>query len=237
VQQQGVVLRGCAGEVPFAVLGEVLGLGVDTELVVVGHLDRVRRGSPSFDLLRADVEPRYCVRPAVTGVGRGAQVLLGHQVRVEVVVDHGGVLVRPGDPVDPEAGLARELPQGGPQPRRLHQEVYPDRRRELLVAGRGDVADGRVGDVGVDVEPGGAGRPVSRALLAVDRSPRERGSVESELRGPRHRRRQRVVAPGESSPGGLRRGVGEHRERECLCVPEGMTVIPGAGQALGRDGL
>ena len=55
---------------------------------------------------------------------------------------------------------------------------------ELLVAGGGVVADHRVGDVGVDVERRGAGRPVAGALLAADRPPRERGAAQPQLRRP-----------------------------------------------------
>src|SRR3712207_8569020 len=42
-------------------------------------------------------------------------------------------------------------------------------RSELGIAGRGDVATRGVGDVGVDVERRGAGRPVPGAFLAADR--------------------------------------------------------------------
>ena len=43
------------------------------------------------------------------------------------------------------------------------------------------------GDVGVDVECGRARGPVARALLAVDRAPREGGAAQPELLGPRTR--------------------------------------------------
>ena len=43
------------------------------------------------------------------------------------------------------------------------------------------------------------------------------------------------MAPAQRVRGGLRRRVGEHRQDEPLGVPEGVAVVAGAGQALGRD--
>ena len=98
-----------------------------------------------------------------------------------------------------------------------------------LVAGDG------VGDVGVDVERGRAGRPVAGALLAADRPPRERGACEPELVRPLAREVERRVPPAERVGGRVRSGVGEHRQDEALGVPERVAVVAGAGQALRRD--
>ena len=117
------------------------------------------------------------------GIGGGAQVLLGHQVGVDVVVGDRAVLVGAGDPVDAEPAVGVVVAQRAPQPRGLGQQLQADVAFEGLVAGGVDVADDRVGDVGVDVEGGGAGRPVAGAFLAVDGAPREGRAGEPELGG------------------------------------------------------
>ena len=43
------------------------------------------------------------------------------------------------------------------------------------------------------------------------------------------------VPPPENLTGGRRDGVGEHRQNECLGVPESVAVVSGASEALGRD--
>ena len=47
--------------------------------------------------------------------------------------------------------------------------------------------------------------------------------------------RQGAVPPAQRVRGRVRLGVGEHRQHERLGVPEGVAVVAGAGQALGRD--
>ena len=73
--------------------------------------------------------------------------------------------------------LAERAPQAGG----LDEHREADLALELLVLGGVEVVDDGGGDVGVDVEGGRAGRPVARALLAVDRPPRERRAREAEL--------------------------------------------------------
>ena len=121
---------------------------------------------------------------ALRRVRGGHQVLLGHQVGVDVVVGQRAVLVRAGDPVDVEPPLGVVVAEGAPQPRGVGQQVYPRSPGEVLVPGQVDVADHRVGDVRVDVEGGGPGGPVARALLAGDRPPREGRAFQPELGGP-----------------------------------------------------
>ena len=188
-------------------------------------------------LLGVDAES---LRRARGGVRRAsaasAQVPLGHQVGVDVVVGDGAVLVGPGHAVDAEAAVGVVVAERAPQPRRLDEQLEADLALELLVVGGGLVADDRVGDVGADVERGGAGRPVARALLAVDRPPGERRAPQPELSSARSRARSSVAWRQRSaSRGGVRRGVGEHRQDERLGVPEGVAVVAGAGQALGGD--
>jgi hypothetical protein len=87
VQQQRVALRRRGREVPLGVLGEPLRLRVHVEHVVVGDDQLLGRLLPGAHLLGGDPES------------------LGHQVGVDVVVHHRGVLVRPGHPVDPEPAV------------------------------------------------------------------------------------------------------------------------------------
>ena len=135
---------------------------------------------------------------ALDGVGRRPQVLLRHEVGVDVVVGDGAVLVGPGHAVDAEAARRR---RGGPSERHSRavstSSSRPTSRSKSLVAGGGDVADDGVGDVGVDVEGGGAGRPVAGALLAADRAPRERGALEAEHASPARGPVERGVPPAQ----------------------------------------
>ena len=168
-------------------------------------------------------------------VGGHRHVPRRHQVRVDVVVDERRVLVRPGDPVDPEPALGVVVAQRSPQPGGLDQQLDARALLELLIAGGGDVAANRVGDVGVDVERGRARRPVARALLTADRPPRERHALEPELARPGLGEVQRGVAPRDRVARRGRRDVGEDRQRVRVHVPERVTVVAAAGQALGRD--
>ena len=79
------------------------------------------------------------------------------------------------------------------------------------------------------------GRPVSGVLLACDGAPRERGAAQAELAGPLGRPGQRAVPPAQLVRGGVRGGVGEHREHVGLGVPERVPVVAVAGQPLGRN--
>src|SRR6185437_2982639 len=101
-------------------------------------------------------------------LGGGSQVLLGHQVGVDVVVGDRAVLVGAGDPVDPEPARGVMVTQRAPQTRGVDQQLQSDARGEGVVGGGVEVADDGGGDVGVDVEGGRACRPVARACFAVD---------------------------------------------------------------------
>ena len=168
-------------------------------------------------------------------VGGGAQVARGHQVGEHVVVGHRAVFVGTGDAVDAEVARGVVVPEGAPQAGRLDQQLDARAAREGLIVGRRQVAGDRVGDVGVDVKGGGAGRPVARALVAADRPPGEGGALQAQGPRPVAGQLERPLAPAQGVGGGGRRRVGEHREHEHLGVPERVAVVAGAGQALGRD--
>ena len=127
------------------------------------------------------------------------------------------------------------MAQRAPQPGGRHQQLQPDLALELDVAGGGDVAAHGVGDVGVDVERRGAGRPVARALLAADRPPRERRAREPELLGALVGQRQDRLPPAQRVGRRLRGEEREHRQAERLGVPERVPVVALAGEALGAD--
>jgi hypothetical protein len=181
-------------------------------------------------------------RPATSGWrfhrrDRLAQVPLRHEVRVDVVVHDGGVLVGAGDAVDAEAVLVVEVPQRGPQPGGLDQQLGAVVAVELLVGGGVVVPDDGVGDVGVDVEGRRPRRPVARGLLPADRAPREGRALQPELPGPVTGQVEGGVPPAQRVARRRRGDVGEHGEHVGLGVPEGVPVVAGTGQALGRDGL
>ena len=218
-------------------MGERIGLHVHTALGVVGHRHQRGRAQPHLHLVRIDVQPARDVGLALDRLGRLAQVPLRHEVRVDVVVHHRGVLVRAGHPVDAEAVLGVEVAERGPQPGGLDQQFRAEVAVEVLVEGGVVVADDGIGDVGVDVEGRRPRRPVARGLLAADRPPRERRAPAAEHPGPVAGHVQRRVPPAQRVADGVRRGVGEHRQHVGLGVPEGVPVVAGAGEPLGGDRL
>src|SRR6202035_2025591 len=109
------------------------------------------------------------------------EVVLRHQVRVEVVVLDRAVLVRAGDALNAELALGVMLAERAPQAGGLDEDRQGGLTLESLVLGGVEVADDGGRDVGVDVESGRAGRPVARALLAVNRAPRESRALEAEI--------------------------------------------------------
>ena len=206
VEQQRVAVARLL-EVPELVVGEPLRLRVDAEQVVPGDDDVARRVAPGRRLLQVGPELGGAARVAGDGVGGGAEVLLREQVRVDVVVGDGAVLVGAGDAVDPEAAAGIVVPERAPEPRGLDQELEPDLPVERLVAGRGVVARDGVADVCVDVERRRAGGPVAGALLAADRPPRER-------RAARGRAGRRARARGRGSSGA---SAARRRRRRAPC--------------------
>ena len=180
---------------------------------------------------------RALVLVALAGGGGAEQVPLRHQVRVEVVVGDGAVLVGAGDAVDAEVAVDVVVPERAPQARGLDQDVDARcRARTRRRRWRATYWMTDVGDVGVDVERGGPGRPVAGALLAVDRAPRERRAREAEVARARLAPRSSVEWRQRSaSAAALGRGVREHRHDEELGVPERVAVVAGAGQPLGGD--
>jgi len=58
---------------------------------------------------------------ALGGVCRGVEIVLGHEVGVDVVVGHGGVLVGARYPVDAELAVGVVVAERTPQSGRLGQ--------------------------------------------------------------------------------------------------------------------
>ena len=164
------------------------------------------------------------------------EVLLGHQVRVGVVVDDGRVLVGPGHAVDAEAPAAAlgEEPEPHPEARGLDQHLGALVEQEPEVARDAVVLVHRVGDVGVDVVLRGAGRVPRRGLLAVDRAPRIERARVADLLGAAARRAEHPDAEVERLPGPLGVRVDEERQDVDLGVPEVVALVAVAGHALGR---
>jgi hypothetical protein len=126
------------------------------------------------------------------------------------------------------------LAERAPQPRGLDQQLQADLALELGVAGGVEVADDGVGDVGVDVEGGGAGGPVAEHsspwIVRQGKAAPARPSSAAWSRAAAG-----SVPPAQRVGGGVRVRVGQHRQDEGLGVPERVPVVAGAGQALGRD--
>ncbi len=236
VQQQRVLIGSRRGEVPARVVRVPFALLVDAEARVERHHDPRRGVTPRRRLFHLDAQLVGEVGMALDHLRRGPQVLLGHEVRVDVVVDERVVLVGTGDAVDAEPPSGVVVAEAAPQPGRLHEDGQRNLALERHLAGRVQVAQDRVTDVSVDVEGRGARGPVAGRLPPPDRAPGKRGA--DEVEGPRvlHGLGDRELAPAQRVGGHRRLGVRQDREHVGLGVPEGVTVVPRPGQALGRDG-
>ena len=175
-------------------LEETFRLRMDPKVGVIRDDDRLCGVAPAGRFLFVDAQARGNLGSALDHVGGAAQVALRHQVRVDVVVGDGAVLVGAGDAVDPEPPGSVVVPQRAPQPGGLHQQLGTHLALECVVIGRGRVPEHRVRDVGVDVEGGRSGRPVARAFLSVNRPPREGGALKAELRSALARQIERPSA-------------------------------------------
>jgi hypothetical protein len=132
-----------------------------------------------------------------SSIGSSQHVVLGHEIRIDVIVGQCAIFVGPGDPVDPELALPVIVPKRAPQSSGLDEHLEADAALEFLVVGGVDVADHSVGDVRVDVERSSAGRPIARGLPTVDGSPRKCGAAQAEQTGPFARGSQRGVPPAQ----------------------------------------
>src|SRR6202043_2770042 len=105
VKEERVLVRLCIPEVPMLVLGEIAGLLVHSQRLVVWDVHMFGSSAPSSDLSAPDLEPVRFAGVAVDGRGGPSKVSLRHQVGVQVVVGKGAVLVRAGHSVDPESAV------------------------------------------------------------------------------------------------------------------------------------
>lgn len=181
MQQQWVLTVRGGGVVPYLVARESLGLGADAQVVVVRDDHRRDRGPPRGQFLRVDAELVRLVVMSLGGVGRRVEIVLHHEVRIGVVVRHGGILVGAGQPVDAKPDSHVVMAQRTPQARGLHQQLKAVVTLEHLVVGHVDVAHHGIGDVCADVEGGGPGRLLSRAFAAGGRVPRKDRTGQPEL--------------------------------------------------------
>src|SRR5581483_11034098 len=102
VKKQRVLVGSGGGEVPLLVVGEALRLRVDAAGVVPGDDHVVSGLAPAGGLVGAGAEPGGLDGVGCDRVGGCAQVPLGEQVGVDVVVGDRAVFVGSGDAVDPE---------------------------------------------------------------------------------------------------------------------------------------
>ena len=109
-----------------------------------------------------------------------------------------------------------------PEPGSLDEQLQTDFTFEGVVAGRGPIADDRVGYIGVDVNGGRAGRPIPRGWLAADSAPGEGGAVEPEYLRVCAGEIERGVAPPERVARGVRDGVRQGLQDERLGVPKSV---------------
>ena len=243
-QQRPARLRGLR-EVPQLPGEELIVLGVHPEGLVEGDDDPGRTLLPAGDLGLVEIElvdemlvPQRILdlHPShdTSGVG---QVRTRHDVGVEVVVHDRGVLVGTGDAVNMELPFPVGAPESqvGPQPSRLDEYFGTIPVQEGLVLTRPGVQQQGVGDVGVDVVLGCAGRVVGRRLLTSDRAPREQRATLGHLASPQPCLGKGVDAVTQRILGQPWVSEGEHRDDVGLGVPEVVALIARSRHSLGRD--
>ncbi len=102
VQEQGVLVRRGAGKVPYLVLSKGLGLRGHSQALVVGDEHLLSRLAPTGGLVGVHAQSACLLGMALHRLCRPAQVVLGHEVGVDVIVSDSAVLVGSGDAVDAE---------------------------------------------------------------------------------------------------------------------------------------
>ncbi|OQA43410.1 MAG: hypothetical protein BWY50_00953 [Spirochaetes bacterium ADurb.Bin315] len=190
-----------------------------------------------FDRFVKRVQFLFCERGFVDELLEPPQMMADHHVGVGVVVDQSGVLVRAGHLVDDELSLFIERTQIEVEAGRFDQELQTAFIQDGVILCDVEVLVERIGDVRVDVVLGGSGGEVGGGLRSVDRPPREQGPFLGKLPCPLFRIRQHADPIEQQVAGFFRIGVGEERKSVDLRVPEGVTLIPDAGEALGRKGV
>src|SRR5829696_4411581 len=111
-----------------------------TERLVVGYEYSLCRVSPRGHLLRSDTQLLGTVRTALCGLGRREEVLLGHEVGVDVVVGDSTVLVWAGNAIDAEVIVSVVVAQREPEPSGLDEQFQASFALERIVGCRGSVA-------------------------------------------------------------------------------------------------
>ena len=103
------------------------------------------------------------------------------------------------------------MPERAPQTRSLDENVDAHIVPEGLVSCSLDVLEYREGDIRIDVKCRRSGRPIARALFAVNRSPRKGSPGQIEIACARFSRIEGRVSPPQGVRGHGWGGVGEHR--------------------------
>ena len=102
VQEQRVLVRRGVCEVPHLVFGKVLVLRGHFEALVVGNEHLLGCLAPTGGLFGVHAKCAGLLGKALHPLCRPVQVMLCHEVGVDVVVSQGAVLVGSGDTVDAE---------------------------------------------------------------------------------------------------------------------------------------
>ncbi len=165
------MLRRRVREVPDLMLGKGLGLGMNFQLVVVGDEDRLGGVAPGGCFLHVNAELVSAIRMTLDGSSCRPEVVLCHQVGIDIVVGDRAVLVGAGDAVDAKSPLGVVVTKRAPESCRFDEQLDSGLAFKRIVLHRRLVAIDRMGDVRVDVEGGASCWPVPGALLSGDRAP------------------------------------------------------------------
>ena len=169
-------------------------------------------------------------------VDGGIQVLLRHQVRIEVIVHNGIILIGAGhgaDAVFAAAALGKAAyirPDAGCFAQNLGCFVG----KVVNVVGDSNIELERIGHIRIDVVLRRTQREVGRCFLTIDRAPRiQCTDGMPQYTGTVARFIQGAVAVVQQTACKLRLSIDKDRQNIHFGVPEVVTLIPFAGQAFG----
>ena len=171
------------------------------------------------------------------GVCGGAEIPLGDEVRVDVVVGQRAVLVGAGDAVDAETTLRVVVAERAPEPCRLDEELEPDLALERprrpvarLVPDRRRPRRRR--RCGTPPCPPASSRSTRGRESCATGTPRRRARAVRARSRARSSVEWRQRSASAAARGAVYVSTGSTNR---LGVPERVPVVPGAGQPLRRD--
>src|SRR6266487_1942264 len=173
MQEQRVLVRSGASEIPHLVFGKGLGLRSYSKALIVRHKHLISSIAPTGDLFGIYTQCVCHRGMALHRLDCRMQIMLRHEIRVDIVVSDSTILVGSSDSVDAEPVDGIAVAKCTPQSRRLDEQLKADLLFKCVVTSGLHIVDYGVGNVRVDVKCGCACRPVPRTFFTVDGPPGE----------------------------------------------------------------